>query len=252
MSVATLSGYAPQRRFDDKPWVGARIEGAAVDAGPWIEVESFTFALPDFDPTTPAVRSFTTEQVDATTTSFLRIVFTDAASNEEITDPLPLGTVGVLATVPSIGVRIGRDLSDVEVAQVGQLISQATINIIASLGRNPFTWMVPAAAKPFLSALCVELASRAMANPQALGQESETIGAYSRTVTYAREIPGSGIGLTPAEELTVRRVVFGSNVGSVQVSNLSDEFAENVWFPVIYYGLMADTDEPTDVFFIWR
>jgi hypothetical protein len=211
MSVISLTGYEPSARYDGNPWTAARIEGTS-DLATWAAVELFTFDDPDEDPSVPAERNFTTALVDPSQT-YVRVVFLDDDGNQEITGPVLTSPAVPLASVGDVQVRLGRNLSDAEEAQVNLLLTVATTNIINAVDKDE-AWEIPPTVKPLLSMMCVELVTRAMANPQALGQISETIGARSYTTTFPREIPGSGIMLTELEELMLRRAVWGQNAGT--------------------------------------
>lgn len=216
MSVISLTDYQPSPRFDEKAWIGARIEGTS-DLIVWHEVETFTFDDPDVDPTEPVVRNFTTELVDPTYT-YVRVVFIDDDGDQDATDPVALVDTPVLATVRDIRESLGSPFSDRQETQAEILIRLATINLYVAVDKGP-DYVPTGMARQFLSGLCISVVMRAMSNPQALGQLSETIGSYSYTQTFAREVPGAGLMLMPAEELAARRLVWGSNTGSSRPRN---------------------------------
>jgi hypothetical protein len=227
MAVASLSGYTPKRRFDQLPWTAARIEGSALDAGPWTEVETFTFDNQDPDPSEPTIRNFTTELVDAATTNWLRVVFLDADGNQDATDALALTTTGNLTTASDVGRRLARDMTDAEVMQCDLLINSATINILACLDRDPTTWTPPAKVKPLLAAMCTEIVTRVIVNPEDLQRRRETIGTYMIDEMFAnRGAQAPGIAPTQTEELVMRNAVFGTNTGSVKVRSMVNELAD--------------------------
>jgi hypothetical protein len=235
MAVASLSGYTPKRRFDQRPWTAARIEAAAAGDGPWTEVETFQFDTPDPDPSNPQVRSFTTELLDATAASWLRVVFLDADGDQDATDPLALSAAGSLTTVDTVATRLARDLSDQDTARVNLFIQTATAGILAALDRNPLTWTPPPPALPLLSAMCCELVSRTMANPDDLQRKGESIGSYSYTDVFAaKSSTAPGLFPTDTETLLLRRTVFGANTASVVVRGPMD-----TWADLAYPYLMA-------------
>jgi hypothetical protein len=251
MSVASLSGYAPKRRYDSRPWVAARIEGAASTDGPWAEVETFTFADPDADPSQPAIRNFTTELVDAVAMSFLRVVFLDGDGDQDATDPLSLSASGSFATVSTVATRLGRELSGTDAAQCNLFIAAASTGILAALDRNPLTWSPAPEARPMLSMMCVELVARTMANPTDLQRKSEAIGSYSYTEMYAaRGSAVPGLIPTPTEELLLRRVVFGSNTASVKVRSFADDWADLV-YPYLMWSLWWGSQDDTGSWIQW-
>jgi len=214
MSVISLTDYKPMPRYDGQAWAVARIEGAPEQSGPWAQVEAFPLDPIDDDPSQPQTRNFTVAYDDATV-EWLRLVWVDQSGNQDAT--LPIDTeccaTGALAEVSDVEIRLGRDLTERQTAQADALLRQATTNIYNAADKDA-SWQPPAEIEPLLSMLAVELACRAMANPQALGQISESLGAYSSTTTYPRELPGSGIMLTEVEELMIRRAVWGQNAGT--------------------------------------
>lgn len=220
MAVISLTGYEPRPRYDDAAWTSARIE-STVDLENWVSVETFVFEDPDDDPSEPKTRNFTTVITDPEII-YLRVVFIDDDENSDLTNPVPTERPATLAAITDVQYRLGRELNDTEETQVVALLGMATVNIYNAVDKA-VGWEPPLDVRRLFTVMCVELATRAMSNPQALGQLSESLGAYSKTVTFPREIPGSGIMLTNAEELMLRRAVYGSNAGM----GTSQDFAAN-------------------------
>ena len=261
-AVASLSGIVPTRRFDDKPWISARIDGAAQDGGPWKPVETFVFGSPltgeatlgpstdpsihpvDQDPSNPFWRSFTTQLVNPATTHWLRVVFIDENGDEDPSASIQLNAAGSLAQTSDIATRLGRDLTDAETGQANLLIGFATTTIIAVLGCDPMFWIPPAPVRPLLSMLCVEMVTRVVVNPEDLQRRRETIGSYTIDEMFApRAMIAPGIYPTPTEELLIRNAVFGSNSASVKLRGMVDDYAQVVWSQAeiqwaLYYGPM--------------
>jgi hypothetical protein len=87
--VVSFTDYRPVARYPPitTPWTQARIDEATADTGPWTTIDTITLSPVDSDPTAPQARSFSTP--NATLTSgWYRVVFLDAASNEDITSPV--------------------------------------------------------------------------------------------------------------------------------------------------------------------
>lgn len=212
MSVVSLTDFTPNPRYDDQAWLAARIEGQLPD-GTWETLESFNLD-PDTNPAEPVSRNFTTTNGDPSYI-YLRVVWIDNEGNQDYTDPVATGESS-LATVGDVENRLGRDLTERESTQFAFLLRAASSSIYTSLDQDE-TWTVPTNVRQLLRELCIEVAIRAQSNPAALGQESETLGAYSHTHTFAREIPGSGLLLTNIEEQLIRRAVYGQNAGTARV-----------------------------------
>ena len=227
MASLSTTGWVPQPRYDGEKYVQARLESSILIDGPWVTVE--TFPITQTDETDPDSHNFTTELMDPTH-QYIRLVWIDQDGGQDVTDPVAIAATTSFGSLNHVRVRLGRPLTQAQEEQAELLLSLATINILMALGKGG-TWNA-GTAKPFLDGLAVEIACRAMANPQSLGQESETLGSYSHTTTYPREIPGSGIALTDAEELAARRAVYGSNMGSATVVGPVDNFVDSV---EVYY-----------------
>jgi hypothetical protein len=226
MSLISLTDYRPMPRYDRVSWAAARIDGATSDAGPWEQITSVPFDTPDADPAKPGERNFTISLTDPDT-KWLRVVFVDEHGEQDVTKPVPTTAETIsLATIRDVALRLGRYLTENEEVQVSSLIIAATSNIYAAVDKLP-TWVPPAAVHGFLSGLCIELVTRAMPNPHGLASQSETLGAHSVTQAYSRDIPGSGVTLTAAEELAARRVVHGRTSASSKARGLPDELADD-------------------------
>jgi hypothetical protein len=229
MSLISLTDYRPMPRYDDKSWSGAKIEGSAVADGPWSTIATVPFDEPDPNPAEPIERNFTIS-VEDPSVAWLRVVFIDEQGEQDVANPVSLVAVTTeLATIRDIGMRLGRFLSDSEEVQVNSLIVTATNTIYAAVDKSS-TWEMPndpPDVRDFLSGLCVELVVRAMVNPHALASVSESLGEHSVTQAFSRDIPGSGMMLTQAEELAARRVVYGNNSGSAKTRSVADEVAED-------------------------
>jgi hypothetical protein len=224
-------------RYDGNAWTVARIEGSdAEDSAAWTTLATLPLEEPDTDPAAPAVRNFTIDFEDQSV-AWLRVVWVDDNGGQDATSPVyakPLSTV--FATVDDVENRLGVDLNDRQTAQANICIAGATVSILNAVDKDA-SWDVPAEIKPTLSMLCVEIACRAMSNPQGLAAFSENLGQHSVTQTFSRDIPGTGMALTDAEELMVRRVVYGSTTSSSKARSVADDVADSMYadaLPVSY------------------
>lgn len=227
MSLVNLTDYRPMPRFDGVPWSQARIDGTSdVEAGTWQRITTVEFDELDADPAKPIERNFTIRLTNPATT-WLRVVFLDDEGQQDLTDPVPTSseTTKLLATTGDIALRLGRYLSDSEEAQVRSLIATATTNILAAVDKDS-DWEPEPDVYAFLNGLCIELVTRGMPNPHALASQSESLGAYSVTQAFSRDIPGSGVMLTDAEELAARRVVYDATTASSKTRSVADDVAD--------------------------
>ena len=173
------------------------------------------------------------------TVAYLRVAFTDDEGGEEVTDPIPVAPKYTLAPLRDIRVRVGRDLTDDESAQVELMGRQATITIYALIPKPSSD--PDGDTFDYLNTVAVEMVARTFANPDDLQSRSESIGSYSYTSRYNRNAPG--MVLTKPEELTIAQVVFGANSASVKVCSQADEYADNIWWPyLLWYGYLPETE----------
>jgi hypothetical protein len=126
------------------------------------------------------------------------------------------------ASVEDIAARLGRVLTDLEKGAATFLLEGAQAIVEAAVERTE-EQIDPL--PPVLRFVTVEVVCRAMANPQGLASESETLGAYSHTERYSGE-GVSDILLTKLEELMVRRAVHGTLSATAQTGSVvSDTYA---------------------------
>jgi hypothetical protein len=87
--VISFTNYRPAPRYDTLPWTGVNIEEATDPGGPWTQIDSITFLVPDVDPADPQARSFTTELASSLPDLWYRIIFFDATDDtSEATIPI--------------------------------------------------------------------------------------------------------------------------------------------------------------------
>jgi hypothetical protein len=123
------------------------------------------------------------------------------------------------ASVGDITARLGV-LSKAQEDAAGFLLegAQAVVEEAAEkteeeLGENP---------PSILRFVTVEVVCRALANPQGLSSQSETLGSYAHTERFSAEAE-SGLLLTKTEELLVRRAVHGALSGTVQIGSVASD-----------------------------
>lgn len=225
MSLYSLTDYRPMPRYDGKSWIGAKVEGATDDQGPWSTISTVAFGEPDPNPAEPIERNFTVSVEDPTVT-WLRIVFLDDDGNQDVANPVSTSPVTTeLATIRDVALRLGRYLTDNEEVQVHKLIWTATNSIYSSVDK-PSEWVPTPDQRDFLSGLCVELVVRSMVNPHALFSLSESLGAHSVTQQFSRDVIGGGMMLTAAEELAARRIVYATTTTSARTRSLATDVAD--------------------------
>jgi hypothetical protein len=129
------------------------------------------------------------------------------------------------ATVQDVGARLRRTLTADEEEQAEQLLEMATIVIADAVGKTQAwadeldTDVVPRV----LWVLCLELVSRSMDNPSGFRSLQETLGQYSRSISYLDSAKGGGMFLTEREILMARRAVNGGLSGSARVGSIVDD-----------------------------
>lgn len=124
------------------------------------------------------------------------------------------------ATREDVQIRLGRALTDAEGDKVDLLLILAT-GAIAEACDKDLEWATGLATVPtMLRILCIEVTFRALSNPDGLRSGSESLGAYSKSGTYA---DGAGaIELTEREERLARRAVYGTNSASSSPRSVVD------------------------------
>lgn len=138
------------------------------------------------------------------------------------------------ATASDIETRLkpttGREFSEDELAAAELLCEAATAVIVTACGGKELE--DPPAVLRFVA---IEVVCRAMANPQALSSEQETIGAYSYAQRYLAD--GGGLWLKPLEEQMVRQAVHGRLSGTApQQSVITDPVVLGEVAPASYGG----------------
>lgn len=129
------------------------------------------------------------------------------------------------ATTDQLRIRLRLTaLTSEQTEQAEQLLDQATGAIAAACDKDD-DWAdtldpIPSA----LAGLCLDVAARAFNATPGLRSEQETLGAYSRSVSFPDQAAG-GAQLTEAEELRARRIVYGSNTASATPDSIADDLA---------------------------
>lgn len=218
----TFENYRPPRRYDDLPFVAADVMESATRDGSYALVEAITLDPVDADPSDPASRDFTTN--DATLADGWYIVrWRDGDGATFDADPVyfPPTTGVAFATSADVSARLGRDLTDAEVVQVGSVLVSVASQIAAACDRDD-DWAADLDPIPAVFvALSVEKAVQAVVNPLGLAAWSKSLGAFSESATTTRASDGGAV-LTDADERRVRAAVYGGS-GSARVPSVVDD-----------------------------
>lgn len=143
MSVVSFPGYFPPPRYDDLPWVSARLEESATQGGTYTTTETFTLDPVDQDPANPQPRSFTTEL--GTADLWYRFVWVDESGDE--TDPttpaqnttgVVPGSVTAFATAAELATIIHVNATS-KADALNRVLAAAAGEIVAETGRNDFS-----------------------------------------------------------------------------------------------------------------
>jgi hypothetical protein len=130
------------------------------------------------------------------------------------------------ATPEDVAARRVATFTDEDTATAAFLVNAATAVIVDAAGKTD-DWALALDPVPrILKYLCVEVAARAMANPDSVRSVSEQLGAYQESVSFRDAAVGGGLLLTSVEELLVRRAVYGRTSGSVRVASVVDDLLE--------------------------
>lgn len=142
--IITLEDFTPPPRYDDEPFTQARIEEAALESGPWTEIDVLPISPVDVDPSTPGSRDFTTENATLVG-GWYRIIFLDGDGDATVpSEPIYAGVAegGIRVMVPRVrraidgatassSAAVSASLND---AQVKDLIADAIAEVL---------WYVP-------------------------------------------------------------------------------------------------------------
>jgi hypothetical protein len=135
--VVTFERFRPPPRYDNLPWTEARIEEAATATGTFTQIDVYTIAPVDPDPTDPAYQSFTTE-LGTDENQWYRIVFADGTGDVSVpTIPIqneadaavinvePYATTSELATILQVNETSNHDaLARVLLAAAGEIVTE--------------------------------------------------------------------------------------------------------------------------------
>lgn len=109
--VVSFTDYTPTARYDATPWTNVRIQECATSGGTFVTLETQALSPVDADPTHPVSRNITTTLATIASGGWYRIVFVDAALNEQPTTPVQQGSAAPL-TVTQIRELVETDLID--------------------------------------------------------------------------------------------------------------------------------------------
>lgn len=118
-----------------------------------------------------------------------------------------------------VAARLGRSLAESEGDQVTFLLDAATAIIEEAVDKTEAD--LGDDAPTVLRFVCVEMVTRAMANPQGLASQQEALGAYSHGERFQGD--GSGLMLKPLEVQMIRRAVWGQLSGTAQMESLASD-----------------------------
>ena len=128
------------------------------------------------------------------------------------------------ATAEDIEKRLGRPLSDAQREQAEALIADAGAVILAELNLPEGCEVEP---DELLCGMTCTLVMRAMANPQGLASESETLGAHSHSRGFSRN--GGGLTLTENEKLILRRHKYKRLSGTSRPESVVEEMYDYLY-----------------------
>jgi hypothetical protein len=131
------------------------------------------------------------------------------------------------ATAADIAARRGVALTDTQEEMAELLVIAATAVITDAAGKTD-AWAAALDPVPgMLRFLCIEVAARAMANPDGLRSLGEQLGAYQSSMSYRDVAAGGGLMLTTVEQLLVSRVVHGRTSGSARARSVVNDLLDD-------------------------
>jgi hypothetical protein len=126
------------------------------------------------------------------------------------------------ASLDDIKARAARPFTATDEAAASMLLEGAQAVIEASVEKTEEE--MGASVPEILRFVAIEVVVRAMANPQGLASQSETLGVYSHTERFSGGDTVNSLILTKAEELMARRAVHGRVSGTGEAESLASDF----------------------------
>lgn len=126
------------------------------------------------------------------------------------------------ASPDDVAARLGRDLTDGEVAQVDFLLLAATEVIVDAVDKD-LEWAQGLDVPLTLRFVCAEMVVRSMNFAPGVQSTTESLGAYSFSERAGATGEGGGLWLSKLEQLMVRRTVWGTTSGSARVGSFLDD-----------------------------
>lgn len=124
------------------------------------------------------------------------------------------------ATTAELAAMLAVEFTTAQETQAGMLLDLATGAIIQAVDKTD-EWALALTSVPTqLKLLALTLARRMYLNPQGVRSQSEQLGSYQHTESFADA--STGIDLTTSERLSARRCVYGSNTASPRIGSIID------------------------------
>lgn len=124
------------------------------------------------------------------------------------------------ASVADLEALLAVEFTAGQQTQAGMLLDLATGAIIQAVDKTD-DWALALTPVPTqLKLLTLTLARRMFLNPQGVRSQSEQLGSYQHTESFADA--STSIDLTTSERLTARRCVYGSNTASARIGSIID------------------------------
>lgn len=204
--VVTLGGYTPGIRYDGNPWTSATIGESATSVGPFTTIDTFTFSVPDADPSNPKTREFTTANAQLSSGWYL-VTFLDAHGNQQPTTPVPYPPPGpqampaycsVLDVQSRNAARPITPSSLPNIAQVQQYIADTSAEINGILVNKQYLVPIISASSPVAFSLLHSLAvTGAHAITEAAAQSAPGKDAAARAWEAAKKMLGDAKFVLP-------------------------------------------------------
>jgi|GEM_PF-1651107 len=123
------------------------------------------------------------------------------------------------ASEADVEARLGRDLTAAEQTMVTFLLDAASA-VVANAADKEVADVVPE--PEILRFVTVEVIARAISNPSGLYSQTKSLGQFSHSQTFRKEL-SSDLFLTDTEETLVRRAILGQLSGSADTASLAND-----------------------------
>lgn len=224
MALVSFTDYTPAARYDGIPWITILIEEAAVEDGPWTQIDSIAVDPIDVDPTQPKSRSFTTDNATIAN-GWYRVSFTDVGGNRTTSDAIHYAPVEILASTEDINAQLDNDIISADLNNTNLIQASVARVIRANLSQIVdttalYSWATPETTPEVIR----EIAGKLIAARLYMAEVSRS-GQIVPNDHYAVRLYNEGMDL-------LRQIISGTIVIPNVIVTPTDSLTDLDYFPV--------------------